>query len=49
MTILRRKYIVHGLSKDQFAYRVEMGRILGSIITVKILCRKFGVGVVVLR
>ena len=35
--------IVPGRSADQLAYRGEMGGILGSIITVKILCKKFGV------
>ena len=35
--------IVPGRSADQSAYRGEMGEILGSILTVKVLCKNFGV------
>jgi hypothetical protein len=41
--VVRGTNIVPGRGKDQSAYRGEMGGILGSILTAKILCDKYGV------
>jgi len=35
--------IVPGRIEDQSAYRGELGGILGSLVTMKILCKQFGV------
>jgi len=41
--VVRGTNIVPGRGKDQSAYGGEMGGILGSILTAKILCEKYGV------
>ena len=41
--VVRGTNIVPGRGKDQSAYRGEMGGILGSILTAKILCDKYEV------